>query len=478
MEDILLKNGKCYLYGQGLVDADILIEDGKIKSISKSFQGKASHTIDVNNNLVIPGVIDSHAHIGIYRDFQNDAKTESKSAVAGGVTTLLSYFRTGKNYLNKTGSYTDILPELFEKSKGSFYTDYGFNIGPNTKKQLDEIQYLIDSGVSTFKFYMFYKGLNLKSQSVNTSVEKEYLLSDDRYDLGYLWNLMKKIASQGNRNIRLSIHAEEAEIIKDFIDIAKKEFSEQKVNEMQAYSEARPPESEYIAIYEALSMASLLKCPINLLHVSSEKAMKAIEENRLMHPNLDIMVEVTASHITLDNSMGLGLKRKVNPPIRQNTDVEYLWNSIIKGEVNTISSDHAALTSDMKGKDLWNAENGYGATELLLPSVIDGGYFKRGIPLDILLPLITYNQAKYHGMLNSKGSIALGKDADLTIIDLKKEKTVKASELHSAQDFTPFEGLKLKGWPTTTIVGGKIIMEDNNIISQPTGKFIKRPEEY
>lgn len=478
MEDLLLKNGKCYLYEQGLVDADILIENGRIKSISKSFQGGASQVIDANQNLIIPGIIDSHTHIGIYNDFKKDAKTESKSAIFGGVTTLLSYFRTGRNYLNKTGSYKKILPELFEKSENSFYTDYGFNIGPNTREQLDEVNYLIENGISTFKFYMFYKGLNLRSQSVATSVEKEYLLSDDRYDLGYLWDLMYKISSQNNKHIRLSIHAEEAEIIKDFINVAKKEYNEHHLNEMQAYSEARPPESEYVAIYEALSMASLLKCPINLLHVSSEKAMKAIEENRMIHPDMDLMVEVTASHITLSNSMPIGIKGKVNPPIRTDRDIEYLWNSIVRGEVNTVSSDHAALTMEMKGKQLWDAENGYGATELLLPSVIDGGYFKRGIPLDVLLPLITYNQAKYHGMLSSKGSISVGKDADLTIVDLKKEKTVKASELHSAQDFTPFEGLKLRGWPITTILGGKIIMQNDNLVSEPTGKFVKRPENY
>ena len=289
MDELLIKNGKCYIYGQGIVDASILIKGGKIQTISKSddFNGNIK-SIDAKGKLVIPGAIDSHTHIGIYRPFAEDARSESRSAAFGGVTSILSYFRTGRNYLNKSGSYRDILPEIFEKSANSFYTDYGFNIGPNTNEQLNEIDYLVGKGISTFKFYMFYKGLNLKSQSVNTTVEQEYLLSPDRYDLGYLWHLMGKIASYNNPRIRLSIHAEEAEIIKDFIGKAKEDYEHKSVNEMQAYSEARPPDSEYVAIYEALSMAHLLNCPVNLLHLSSKRAMNAIEENRAMHPSLDL----------------------------------------------------------------------------------------------------------------------------------------------------------------------------------------------
>ena len=475
MTRIAIKNGKCYLSNQGIEDCDIVLEDGKITSITKTAKGEFDKTLDASGNLVIPGAIDSHTQIGIYRNFEEDAKSESRSAAYGGITSILSYFRTGRNYFNKTGSYKEIFPEILSKSDNNFYTNYGFNIGPNTEEQLNDIEYLVNKGVTTYKFYMFYKGLNLRSQTTNTSVENEYLLSPDKYDLGYLWKLMSKIASFKNNQIRLSVHAEEAEIIRDFINKAKEDYHSGLENETEAYSEARPPESEYVAVYEALSMASLLNCPINILHVSSEKAMHAIEENRKIHPDIDVMVEVTASHITLENSMSIGVGGKVNPPIRKNTDVEYLWQSIENNGVQTISSDHAAISSKDKGDELWNAENGYGATELLIPAVINEGYYKRNISLDKLIPLITYNQAKYHGMLRSKGSISIGKDADITIIDLKTEKKVRATDLHSAQDFTPFEGLTLKGWPTTTIVSGNIVIQDGELVSEPKGKFIKRP---
>lgn len=474
--DLVIKGGKVVFPGQYITEADIGVNKGKIVTISKNIDDNAEKIINAEGKIVIPGVIDSHFHIGIYRYFTDDALSESKSAIAGGVTSILSYFRTGRNYLNTQESYITLLPRLLEMSTNHFYTDYGFNLAPITESHIEEIPSLIkEFGITTFKFYMFYKGLNLKSAYLGHSVEHEYLLSDTPYDLGHMYKIMKMIANYNKNNntkVRLSIHAEESEIIRVFLDETKKL---ENLDPLEIYNLARPPISERIAITEAFELARITNCPINILHVSSKEALNTIVELKNNHPEVDIKTEVTVSHITLNTEMKIGVKGKVNPPIRHREDNERLWEGIIKGEIDTIGSDHAAIEKSKKGDNLWEAENGYGATELILPALITEGYYKRNIPLEYLIKFVTINPAKIFNLASRKGNIAVGYDADISIIDINDEKKVTADILHSAQDFTPFEGLKLKGWPKITILRGNIIYENGEIVGKPIGQYLKRP---
>ncbi|MBM4324454.1 MAG: dihydropyrimidinase, partial [Deltaproteobacteria bacterium] len=127
--DLVIKNGNIVIPKVGVINADIGIVKEKISAIAKNIEVKeAARVIDASGKYVFPGAVDSHFHIGIFRPMDEDAKSESLSAAWGGVTTICSYFRTGKNYLNKSGPYKDIFPEVLEKSKNSFYTDYGYHI--------------------------------------------------------------------------------------------------------------------------------------------------------------------------------------------------------------------------------------------------------------------------------------------------------------------------------------------------------------
>lgn len=476
MLDLVVKSGKVVLPHVGVIDAEIGVESGKIKIIAKNIEAKAESTINAKDCIVTPGIVDSHFHAGIYRPLAQDAKSESSSAASGGVTTILSYFRSGKNYLNSSEDYSQLFPKVLEQSKNSFKVDYGYNLAPIKKEHINEIDELVDKyGVTTFKFYMFYKGLNLKSEISGISVEKEYLLSDDKYDLGHLWNIMKAVQQKKEKSARLSIHAEEYELIRIFMERARKEYSDGKVNAMQAYSMARPPESEKVAIREAATMAQLLGCPINILHVSSKLAIETIAEIKKQNTDIDLMAEVTASHLSLTNDLINGIAGKVNPPIRSNDDKEALWKAVREGFVDTIASDHACLTKEQKGSELWSAENGYGATELMVPGVLSEGFFKRDIPLEKLITMLTFSPAKFHGVSGRKGNLMIGYDADIAIIDMKKEKRVKSSDLHSAQDFTPFENINLKGWPRTTILRGNVVYNEGEVYDGFKGEYLKRP---
>lgn len=478
MIDLLIKGGTVVFPDKFTRSVDIGVKDGKIYSIGNEIdKDGSSKTIDAKGKFIFPGIVDSHFHVGIYRPFSEDAKSESGSAAAGGVTTILSYFRSGRNYLNTSEPYSKLLGKVLDLSKGNFYTDYGFNLAPVTKTHVTEIPDLASNqGISTFKYYMFYKGLNLKSEVRKGSVEKEYLLSDDPYDLGHLYNIMEQIASLKGKvdGVRLSIHAEDAEIIRVNLEKVKEEMQRLGLNPLEAYSRARPPASERLAIMEAVELAHETGCPINILHVSSETALNAINQMKCLFPDVDVKVETTASHLSLTVKSEAGIHGKVNPPIRSSQDKEALWKGIKEGKIDTVGSDHASIEDSKKGNELWSAENGYGATELLLPALVTEGYLNRNIPIEKIASLITLNPAKVHAISGRKGDIALGLDADFVIFDTNKKKRVTHRDLHSAQDFTPFEGIELSGWPETTILRGKVVYE-NGKLTEPMGEFIKRP---
>jgi len=217
--DTAVLNGTVVIPYVGAVRCDVGVRDGRIAALADSIaSGDAEVVVDARGKLVLPGAVDSHFHIGIYRDLATDAKSETASALAGGVTTVLSYFRTGQNYLNKSGPYRTIFPEVVAATTGHAYTDFGYHIGVMTTEQLDEVDWLVATqGVGSFKYYMFYKGLNLTSDSTRGSA---YTMADT-YDLGHLYLLMRRVAAAAleygaHGRVSLSLHCEQAELIRVF----------------------------------------------------------------------------------------------------------------------------------------------------------------------------------------------------------------------------------------------------------------------
>lgn len=478
MLDLLVKGGDVVFPGRGVRKADIGVKEGKIVKLGVSLEQEgAERTIDARGKAVFPGLVDSHFHVGIYRPLDQDAYSESSSAVAGGVTTILSYFRSGRNYLNSSEPYESLFARVLDLSAKKFFCDYGYHLAPITRRHIQEIPELIAKfGVPTFKYYMFYKGLTLKGESRKGSVEKEYLLSEDPYDLGHLYLIMQTLAkaSKQHGGVRLGIHAEDAEIVRVNAERVKSEYPANGMKPLEAYSAARPPQAERIAVLEAVELAAQTGCPITVLHVSSGLALATIDELRLTHPGMDIAAEATVHHLGLTVKSS-GVEGKVNPPIRAATDVDDLWRGVAEGRIKTIVSDHAALTKEHKGDDIWSAEAGFGGTELILPVVVTEGHKKRGIPLEQLASLVSLNPAMQCGLLPQKGDIDLGYDADLAVVNMSEQRKVDHTKLHSAQDFSPFDGQTYAGWVETTVVRGNVVYEDGRVMGKPAGEYLKRP---
>ena len=474
--DTVVSGGTVVLPGQGPADCAIGIRDGRIIALAEDLTASdADEHIDASGLVVMPGGVDSHFHIGIYRPVEVDAASETESSLVGGATSILSYFRTGSHYLNKTGSYRDILPEVLEMTRGRAHTDYGYHIAPMTTAQLDEIEWMAgEAGVASFKYYMFYKGLNLAASSSDAAA---YTMSDN-YDFGHLYAMMEKIAEAGERagrpaRISLSMHCENAELIKLFIERVK----DLGLPPLETYSKARPPLTERLSIHEAGVLVSASKVSANLLHLSSEEAITAVKQVRGLYPDLDIRAETTLHHLALTYQMleGRGLGGKVNPPIREQRDVDALWAAVADGTIQWVASDHACCLEELKKDELWPAQPGFGGTALLYPVLISEGYHRRGISLERIAELASTNPARAYSCFPRKGGITIGADADLALIDLEKEQVVTPSLLHSGQDHTPFQGVKVKGWPVRTVLRGRTVFLNGEVLGGPTGEYLNRP---
>ncbi|MBV9121204.1 MAG: dihydroorotase family protein [Chloroflexi bacterium] len=469
-------NGTLVLPFTGAIRADLAARDGKIVQIADAISpAEAGEVIDARGKLVFPGGVDAHFHVGIYRPISEDAESETRSALVGGVTSVITYFRTGSHYLNKTGRYRDIFPEVLAATEGHSFTDYGYHIGIMTGEQVQEVDWLVgEAGVGSFKYYMFYKGLNL---SASSTASTEFIMSDV-YDLGHLYRMMQQVslasAKYGHAGrISLSLHCEHAEIIRTMID----EVKTLDIPGLEAYHRSRPPFQERLAIAEATLLADVTNCPVNLLHLSSAEALAGGQKARLDYPGLDIQLETTLHHLALTFETAGGIQSgKVNPPIRTQADIDALWRGVMTGHVDQVVSDHACCMLEEKQGGPWEALPGFGGTALIYPFMISEGFHKRGMPLQRVAELVSAQPARNFGLYPRKGSLTVGADADLTVVDPDLERTVTPDMLLSAQDHTPFQGYRVKGWPTHTLRAGRVMFADGQVQGQADGRYLKRPD--
>ncbi|MBG9390144.1 dihydroorotase [Caenimonas aquaedulcis] len=482
--DLLIKNVRVVRpHGNTVHESDIAIKDGRFAKVAPGIDVTLSKTVhDGRGRLAFPGVVDAHMHSGIYSPLEEDAVSESKAAAMGGVTSSLNYFRTGQYYLNKGGPYKKFYPEVLKASKGRFHVDYGFHLAPMDATHIDEIPMLIDKhGVSSFKIFMFYGSHGLHGAS---DAQKQFLMigENERYDYAHFEFIMRGIQAAREKfperasQISLSLHCETAEIMTAYTKIVEKDKSQKG---LAAYSASRPQHSEGLAVFIASYLAHETALPnINLLHLSSRKAVQAAMMMAETFPHIDFRREVTIGHLMLDINSRAAELAKVNPPIRPREDVEFLWEALLAGELDWVVSDHACCRHEMKVPrryfgNIWMAKSGFGGTEYLMPSLVSEGT-RRGMSYNHMAQVTSWNPAQRYG-LNRKGDIAEGFDADIALVDPAKTWTISAKNSPSTQGYTPFEGLELSARVEETFLRGRLIYQDGNVLGKPTGQYLFRP---
>jgi allantoinase len=350
------------------------------------------------------------------------------------------------------------------------------------KTHIDEIPMLIEKhGVASFKIFMFYGSHGLHGASDS---QREFLMigPDERYDYAHFEFVMRAVQAarekmpERAKQISLSLHCETAEIMTAYTKIVEKDKS---MKGLAAYSASRPQHSEGLAVFIASYLANETALTnINLLHLSSRKAVQAALLMAEVFPHIDFRREVTIGHLLLDTTCKAAELAKVNPPIRPREDVEFLWDALLSEELDWVASDHACCRHEMKIPkryfgNIWMAKSGFGGTEYLLPALVSEGT-RRGMSYNHMARVTSWNPAQRFG-LNRKGDIREGFDADIAIVDPARSWTIAAKDSPSTQGYTPFEGLEMSARVDVTFLRGMKIFENGQVIGKPRGEYLHRP---
>ncbi|MEU7172200.1 MULTISPECIES: dihydroorotase [Micromonospora] len=462
---------------------DIAVTDGRISRVAPQIdRAEAAQVVDGGGRLAFPGVVDAHQHWGIYNPLSEDAVSESRASVQGGVTTALNYMRTGQYYLNRGGRYADFFPEVLAATEGRSYIDYGFHLAPMSREHIGEVPSLVEEhGVTSFKIFMFYGSHGLHGRSAD---QNSFLMipEGERYDYAHFEFVMRGVQAARERfpeladEISLSLHCETAEIMSAYTKQVEQDGT---LRGLEAYHASRPPHSEGLAVSIASYLAHETGLPkINLLHLTSEKAVDAALRMARAFPHIDFRREVTIGHLVADIDTAHGLGGKVNPPLRPRADVEALWGYVLDGKIDWVVSDHACCKDEVKfgepRDDIFVAKSGFGGAEYLLPGLVTEGN-RRGLSYQRVAELTSWNPAQRFGLRN-KGALVQGYDADICLVDPDSTWTVRAEDSESTQEYTPFEGFELTARVTDTFVRGQHVLVDGKVTGEPAGRYLARPQ--
>ncbi|WP_255945839.1 dihydroorotase [Streptomyces odontomachi] len=481
--DLLIKNVRLVRHdASDIPTTDIGIKNGVFHRIAPDIEvSGAGEVVDGKGLLAFPGVVDAHQHWGIYNPLSDDTATESGACAQGGVTTALTYMRTGQYYMNRGGSYHEIFPLVLDAAEGRSHVDYGFHLAPMQKSHIDEIPELIARfGVTSFKIFMFYGSHGLHGRSAD---QNAFLMipPDERYDLAHFEFVMRGVQAAREAHpeladaISLSLHCETAEIMTAYTRIVEEEGT---LDGLAAYSASRPPHSEGLAVTIASFLAAETELPnINLLHLSSRKAIESAMLMARTFPQVNFRREVTIGHLLANIETASGIGGKVNPPLRPQEDVDALWEHLVAGHVDWVVSDHACCKEETKFGDpksnVFAAKSGFGGTEYLLPGLA-GAAPAHGLPLQKVAELTAWTPAQRFG-LPTKGRIAPGYDADVVLVDPSTSWIVDAADSESAQEYTPLQGMEIGARVQSTFLRGQQIYGDGKVLGTPQGRYLSRP---
>ncbi|MEM2785900.1 MAG: amidohydrolase family protein [Candidatus Nitrosotenuis sp.] len=444
---------------KGLIDRNIIINEEKIVDFATDIP-QCDKKINAKGLVAIPGVIDTHVHYGVYSPIEEAAKTESRAAALGGVTTMMRMLRLGR-------SYKTHLRAQLDASKTSHYVDYTIHATIFDEKQADEMKFCTENGITSFKIYM-----NLGGEVGHVYMDMDPGASDlfeARVQIEAS-TIRKVLSNAAKLGCPVLVHAEDYQMCECGIKKAKKD----RKDGLAAWSQSRPPDSEVKSIRKVCEIAREFGTTIYFVHIGSAAALDAIQEER--KKKTKIFVETCPHYMTLSYEKQKGYLAKVMPPIRTALDNQKIWNAIADKTVDTIGTDHVANRLKQKvGDDVWSSLAGFPGIGTSLPILLSEGVNKNRMDLRRLVEITSTNAAKIFGMYPQKGVLQKGSDADITIIDLKKEQKVTSEFFGAFSDYVVYEGWKLKGWPKTVLVRGTTVTENMQVVGKPGhGKLVRR----
>ncbi len=448
--DLALNGGVVVTLG-GRVDASIGVRDGRIAVLAEE-PLEAAQALDVSGMLVLPGAIDPHVHFRMYQRemvTSDDYATGSISAACGGVTTYIDFAVQPAG-----GSAVAAFRERLDEAQSCSAVDFTFHAALTTATDatLSEISELADLGVRSFKFFLTYRKFGFYT------------------DLGFLLEAMREIARVGGVAL---VHAENDEILERL----KARFLEAGQTSTIHLALQRPDYAEEIAIASTATLARETNCEAAVVHLSSARGLAAVCRGR--QDGARYWAETCPQYLLLSQDLLAGPDGGLytfTPTMKAPRDAEALWSGIANGQITYVGSDHSPFDRAVKlGDDNFESVYpGIGGTETLVPLLFSAGVGKGRIGLERFVELTSANAARVF-QLRRKGSISLGNDADLVVIDPQKDVVLSRDVLHSRCDYTAYEGFQVRGFPVATVSRGEMVMRDGAFTGRPGhGRFLAR----
>ena len=452
---ILLKNAKIIGEDDFLI-RDIYIEDEKISEISENIERYADSTIDCKERLTMPGGVDVHTHLSL--DLGkfisiDDFYTGTRAASFGGTTSIVDHIAFGP----RGSLVSDEIKKYHKMAEGNAVIDYSFHgaIQEVTDDILDEIEKLFNEGIVSTKIYTTYGGM-----------------LDDKHML----RVLQKAKETGTV---VCVHCENDGMIAELREEAKSAGNLAPIYHVKT----RPAEAEAEAINRLIYLSEVAGFPkLYIVHTSSALGLREIRKARERGVK-NLYCETCTQYLTLTEEKYLeggsseAVKYICAPPLRKQSDVDALWEGIIDGTVDVVATDHCPFFYESEKlpykDDFLNAPGGIPGIEERMEVVLTEG-LKRGVSPKRLRDLLCTNPAKIFGLGHKKGSIEVGKDADIVVFDEKKY-TISQANRHSNCDYTSYEGFVSDLKVNIVLSRGEIILEDSEYKAEKgRGKFIKR----
>jgi len=455
--DLVVKGGKIVLPEKTFI-ADIGIKDGKIVSIKKEIKSNGAQALDAKGLLVMPGALDVHVHLQLpfcgtvsCDDFENG----TKAAACGGVTTVVDFA------IQKKGdSLAKAVEDRKKEADGKVAVDYSLHGGITdwNEKTRQEMNDLVKDGITSFKMFMIYRS--------------QGWMADD----GILFQGLEETAKNG---AIITVHAESAYVLDLLIE---RYHTKEMMEKYGAYLHTltRPCVTEYEAVRRAATWAKVTGGRLYIVHMSTSEAAQVVKEAKA--DGVRIWAETCPQYLLLTDDV---FKNKETghlygtcPQIKKKHDQVGLWEGLKKGYVDVVATDTCTFNTQQKAMwqgDFTKIPFGMPGVETMVPTIYTSGVASGRIKPSRFVELVATNPAKIFGLYPQKGTIRVGSDADIMLFDTTKKVTLSYKNLQTNCDWSPFEGMKLKGYPAVTISRGKIVAKDGKFVgSVGHGRFVKR----
>lgn len=429
---------------------DVLVENGRIGALLSPGTPVHEHVQarDATGKHVFPGLVEAHMHFG-FGEKITEYSTETAHAAVGGFSTILAYFLNNE-------AYADVFRREQGYAEPRAHVDYGFHFSTASPLHVDELpSYVKDYGVTSFKYFMNFKG------------EEGRYLGLDGTDDGFFNALLQRAAQV---DATLVCHTENIEIVNR---LRNEMLAAGGIETLKQWEACKPPITEAEACVRAMFLAEKAGARIYIPHMSSRMGL---DEVRFWRKRYDqVLVETCPHYLTHTSDMDLGGMGKANPPFRGKDDQDALWEGLADGAIDVVASDHCPRKRATKDKTLSLASQGFPGTATILPVLLHEGYHKRGLSLRRICDLVATKPAGIFDIGGRKGALRPGMDADITLVDLDLERTVRHEDLLSYSDYSIYDGWTFKGWPVETIVRGTTVMKDGKLVGPAGhGKYLFR----